>query len=170
MFQTSAKNIYAVGDCIGGESSTERAEYEGAVLAANIVNKTKNLISYKGAIRTINTFPAVATVGFNEQDLTRRDRKFRKAIVNLNEINASRINGFAHGFVKLMLDRNQHIIGATIVAPHAELMAPEIALAIRHQLTVFEVASTPHDSNSWNQAVRLAAKRVAIKKINKKRK
>ena len=169
LFQTSAKNVFAIGDCIGGESSTERAEYEGSVLAANIANKTKNLISYKGAVRITNTFPAVATVGMNEQDLMKRDRKFKKAIVKLDEINASRINGFAHGFVKFMLDRNQHIIGATIVAPHAELMAPEIALAIRHQLTVFEIASTPHDSNSWNYAVKLAARKVAIKTINKKK-
>lgn len=169
LFQTSTKTIFAIGDCIGGESSTEKADYEGSVLAMNLANKTKNLISYKGAVRVVNTFPTVVTVGMNEQDLTKRDRKFRKAIVNLSEINASRINGFAHGFAKIMLDRNQHIIGATIVAPHAELMAPEIALAIRHQLTVFEVASTPHDVNSWNQALKLAAKRVAIKRINKKK-
>lgn len=168
LFQTSAKNIYAVGDCIGGDSSTEKAEYEGTVLAANIVNKTKNLISYKGSIRTVKTFPAVVTVGLNEEDLLKRDRKIKKTIVYLNEIAASRIKGFSHGFVKLLLDRNQRIVGATIVAPDAELMAPEISLAIRHQLTVLEVASTSHDTNSWNQAIKLAAKRVALKKLKKK--
>lgn len=168
LFQTSAKNIYAIGDCIGGDSTTEKAEYEGAVLAANIINKTKNLISYNGAIRIVKTFPSVATVGLNEEDLLKRDRKYKKTIVYLNEISSSRIKGFSHGFVKLLMDRNQHIIGATIVAPDAELMAPEISLAIRHQLTVLELASTSHDTNSWNQAIRLAAKRVALKKLKKK--
>lgn len=169
LFQTSAKNIYAIGDCIGAESSTDRAEYEGSVLGANIANKTKNLINYKGLIRMTNTCPAVATVGMNEQDLLKRDRKCKKVTIKLEELPASKIYGVNAGFVKLLMNRNHQIIGATIVAPHAELMAPEIALVIRHQMTILEVASTPHVANSWGQAVRLAAKKIAIKKSVKKK-
>ena len=169
LFQTSEKHIYAVGDCISSESSTDRAEYEGSVLAANIANRTKNMINYKGFIRVTNTFPAVVTVGMNEQDLLKRDRKSKKVTIKLEDIPASKIYGFDAGFVKLLMNRNHQIIGATIVAPQAELMAPEIALAIRHQMTILEVASTPHVTNSWSQAVRLAAKKIAIKKAVKKK-
>ena len=169
LFQTSAKNIYAIGDCIGGESSTDRAEYEGSVLASNIINKTKNLISYKGLPRITNTYPAVVSVGMNEQDFAKRNRKCKKALVKLSEIPAGKIYGFEQGFVKLLMNRNYQVLGATIVAPYAELMAPEIALAIRHQLTILEIASTPHTANSWNYAVRMAAKKIAIKKVVKKK-
>ena len=37
--QTSAKNIYAAGDCLGEESSTDRAYLEGFNLAVNLINK-----------------------------------------------------------------------------------------------------------------------------------
>ena len=164
LFQTSAKNIYAIGDCIGGESSTERAEYEGSILAANLIHKTKNSIDYLGITRITNTLPMVATVGLNEDDLARRDRKFNKALIKLSDIPASKIYNFNHGFIKLLTDKNHHIIGATIVAPHAELIAEEIALAIRHKLTVLEIASTPHSANSWNYAIKLAAKKLLPKK------
>jgi len=169
LFQTSAKNIYAIGDCIGGESSTDRAEYEGSVLASNIINKTKNLISYKGLPRITNTYPVVVSVGMNEQDFAKRNRKCKKALVKLSEIPAGKIYGFEQGFVKLLMNRNYQVLGATIVAPYAELMVPEIALAIRHQLTILEIASTPHTANSWNYAVRMAAKKIAIKKAVKKK-
>ena len=164
-FETSAKNIYAIGDCIGGESSSERAELEGSMLASNIINKTKNAINYSGFIRVIDTYPQVATVGLNEDDLLRRDRKYHKAIINLSDTLASNIYSMDYGFVKLLTDRRGgHIIGACIVAPHAALMAEELALAIRHHLTVAELSSTPHLADSFNYAIRLAAKAILSKK------
>lgn len=168
LFQTSTKHIYAIGDCIGNESSTDRAEYEGSVLASNLIHKTKNLISYNGLTRMTNTYPAVATIGLNEQDLTRHNRKYKKVIIPLKDIPASKIYRFEQGFIKLLMNRSHQILGATIVAPHAELMAPEISLAIRHQLSILEVASTPHIANSWNYAIKLATKKIAIKKATKK--
>ena len=163
-FETSTKHIYAIGDCLGNESSTDRAYHEGATLANNLINKVKNSVNYKGFVRTVNTFPEIATVGFNEDDLLKRDRKYRKALIKLNEITASKIDNFDYGFIKLLADRSNHIIGASIMAPHAELLASEIALAIRHNLTVIELASTPHSINSYNYLIKLAAKELLKKK------
>lgn len=164
LFQTSAKNIYAVGDCLGQESSTDRAHYEGLTLALNLANGTKNTLSCQGFIRSTSTYPEVATVGLTEDDLTRRDRKYKKAIIKLDQIIASKIYNFDYGFVKLLVDKNNHILGCTIVAPHASLMATEISLAIRHNLTILELASTPHLLNSFNEAIKLAAKSLLPKK------
>lgn len=168
LFQTSAKNIYAIGDCIGGESSTDRAYLEGTTLASNLLNGTKTLVNYKGLIRLTNTYPEVATVGLSEDDLTRRNRKYKKAIVKLEETTASKTNNFNYGFVKLISDKTYHILGAVIVAPHASLLASEIAIAIRHNLTALEIASTPHIMNSYNYAIKLAAKKLISKTKPKK--
>ena len=163
-FETSAKNIYAIGDCRGGESSTDLAHAEGTTLANNIINKVKSPVNYQGFIRSVNTFPQVATVGFNEDDLLKRDRKYKKAIVKLSDTSASKIDNFDYGFIKLLADRSNHIIGATIVAPHAELMAAELAVTVRHNLTVIELASNPHSINSYNYLIKLAAKKLLTKK------
>ena len=159
-FQTSAKNIYAVGDCLGKESSTDIADYEGSMLASNLISKTKNPVNYQGFLRLTNIFPTVATVGLNEDDLTRRDRKYKKSLVKISEIPASKIHNFDTGFVKILADRNGHILGATIVCPNAELMAGTIAIAIRHNLTALELASTPQPINSYSYAIKLAAKKL----------
>ncbi|MBR3230666.1 NAD(P)/FAD-dependent oxidoreductase [Candidatus Saccharibacteria bacterium] len=163
-FETSAKNIYAIGDALGKDSSTEIADYEGNLLASNLINKTKNPANYHGFIRFTNTTPAIATVGFNEDDLTRRDRKYKVALIPFSEIPAGQIYDFSQGFVKLLADKTNHIIGATIVSPHADLFAAEISLAVRHNLSALELASTPHSINSYNYAIKLAAKKLLAKK------
>ncbi len=164
-FQTSAKNIYAVGDCLGNESSsTERADYEGTLVATNLANRTKTLANYRGFIRSTETIPEIAVVGLNEDDLTKRDRKYLKSIIKLDEIPAGKIHNFNSGFVKLLANKNLQILGATIVAPNAKLIAEEIAVALRHNLTTLELAGTPHPINSYNYAIKLAAKKLISKK------
>lgn len=159
-FQTSAKHIYAIGDCLGGESSTDRAHHEGITLAANLIANTKTPINYSGLTRTTYTQPEVAVVGLTEDDLLRRDRKYKKAIINLSETTASKTHNFDYGFIKLICDKTYRILGASIVAPHASLLAEEIALAIRHNLTAIELASTPHIMNSYNYLIKLAATKL----------
>lgn len=163
-FQTSAKNIYAVGDCINDQnSSTERADYEGTLVAINLANRSKTLPNYQGFIRSTNTMPEIAVVGLNEDDLVKRDRKCQKSIIKLDEIPAGIIYDNCYGFIKLLANKSHQILGATIVAPNAKLIAEEICLAIRHNLTALELAGTPHPINSYNYAIKLAAKKL-IKK------
>ncbi|MBR0467827.1 NAD(P)/FAD-dependent oxidoreductase [Candidatus Saccharibacteria bacterium] len=163
-FQTSAKNIYAIGDCLGNESSTERADYEGNLLASNLINHTKNTVNYRGFARVTSTSPTVITIGPTEADLKRQKRKYKKSIIHLRDTTAGKVHGVQYGFVKLLADRTNHIIGGCVVAPDAETMAGELALAVRHNLTALEIASTPHIANSFNNAIKLAAKKLAVKK------
>lgn len=163
-FQTSTKSIYAIGDCISSDSSTERADYEGNLLAANIINKTKNTANHTGFARVTNTCPAVVTIGLSEDDLIRRKRKYKKSIVYLKDTPASKIFNVRHGFVKLLTDRSNHMLGGCIVAPHATAMSGEIALAVRHHLAALELASTPSIANDFSCAIKLAAKKLVKKK------
>ena len=159
--QTSAKNIYAIGDVIGNDfSSTEQAEYQASILAANLLGKTKNSANYKGFVRLINTYPTVATVGFTEAELGKYKIKCKKSIVYLNELPASKTKRLEYGFVKILADRNGHILGATIVAPNAELMAEEFSIAIRHNIPLLTIAGTPHIANSFNYAIKLATQKL----------
>lgn len=159
-FQTSTKNIFAIGDCIGNGSSTDRAHLEGSTLAANLISNSKTPVNYKGLTRLTHTYPEVAVVGLSEDDLIRRNRQYKKAIIKLDEITASKIYNFNYGFIKLLTDKSYHILGACIVAPNASLLAEEIAIAIRHNFTAIEIASTPHIMNSYNYAIKLAARKL----------
>lgn len=163
-FATSTKHIYAIGDALGDESSTDRAHAQGLTLANNLTSRSKNPLNYAGFIRTIKTTPEVAVVGLDEEDLLKRYRKYKKSLIKLDQTIASKIYNFDTGFVKLLADKNNRIIGATIVAPNASILIQEIALAVRHNLTAIELASTPHSMDSYNYAIKLAAKELLNKK------
>lgn len=163
-FETSAKNIYAIGDALGQASSTDLAYQEGLTLATNLINKAKNTVDYHNFARVTKTFPEIATIGYSEDDLIKRDRKYQKSFIKLSDAIISKIDNFDYGFVKLLADKTNHIIGATIVAPHAELMAPELVIAIQQHLTALELASAPHNSNNYSQLIKLAAKQLSLNK------
>lgn len=162
MLQTSIKHIYAAGDAIDAKSSTERAIYEGALATSNLFNRNKDTANYDGFIRTVDTYPQIATVGATEDDCLRRDRKIKKTIVPLSSISAANTSDFYVGFVKMIADKQGKVIGATIICPEAELVAEEVVLAIRHHLSVEDLASAPHPAFGWNDAIRLAANRLSF--------
>jgi dihydrolipoamide dehydrogenase len=159
--QTSVKHIWAIGDVIGGDSSTERAMAEAGVVVTNMVHKTKNLIDTRGFVRMTDTRPAVASVGATEDDCMRRDQKMRKVVVPLAVSSASNTEDFRDGFVKLLTDRAGKLIGGTVMAPEAGVMAQELAMAIRYEMSAREVAEVPHVAGDWGEVVRIAARRLA---------
>ncbi|MBQ3309085.1 NAD(P)/FAD-dependent oxidoreductase [Candidatus Saccharibacteria bacterium] len=156
--QTSSRNIFAAGDVIGGSSSTEKAIYTAEIAVSNMVGRTKTYVNFDGFMRTVDTDPQIATVGLTEDDLAKRSKKYRKVLVPLSAVRAAITQDNRIGFLKLLADKDGKVLGATAVCPEAEDVLQEVALAIRHNLPLVQIASTPHSASSWTELVRLAAK------------
>lgn len=161
--QTSVKHIWAAGDIIGGESSTEKATYEGKLATMNALKKTGSMTNYTGFTRMTNTLPAVAKVGLNEDDCVKLKLKHKSLLVKLESVSAANTNDFREGFVKLYASTKGQMLGATVVAPNADLVVQELALAVRSGISVEELAGTPHVATGWSEAVRIAARQLAEK-------
>ena len=111
-----------------------------------------------------DTYPRVAKVGLNEAECKQLRLKPRVAVVELKELCASNVTDFRDGFVKLLTNRKKQIIGATVVAPEADLIIQEVAMALRCGLTAEELAGTPHVAAGWSEAVRMAARKLVEQK------
>lgn len=159
--QTNEKNIWAAGDVVGGISTPEKCEYEAALATANALNKTKNMVNYQGFTRLVNIFPQIAAVGMTEDDCIKAGINYKKTLTELSDIIATHIYNFPFGFIKLITDKQNKILGATIIAPNAEILIQEIAFALRHGLTTAELANTPHAALKLNEIIRLAARQIA---------
>lgn len=162
--QTSVKHILAIGDCTRGDSSTERAEYEGRLAANNLMSKSKSVANFLGFARITKTLPAVATIGLTEAELKRAKRKYKKSVVYLKDLPAGKIYGTRLGMVKLLTDHGGHIIGGCIMADAAAEMASEVSLAVRHRLTALELASTPHPVNELSYGLQVVARKIVVPK------
>ncbi len=159
--QTNTRHIYAAGDVLGRDGQTYSALLESRVAANNILHKNKIKPDYTASPRLTFTSPGIASVGLSEDDCLKRDLRINKAIAPLNMIARSNTSDFRDGFVKIITDKKDVIIGATIVSPHAGEMIHELALAVKYEITAAELAATPHAFLSWSEAVRAAASRIA---------
>lgn len=158
--RTNLRHIFAAGDCLGGQSSTTKATLESTLAAENIITGSKQNINYTGLPRLTNTFPAIAAVGFSEDDCSKRAIKFKKSVLPLALAPISNVADFKDGFIKIITDVNGKILGATIVAPEAANLIAEISLAIRAGLYIHHLIDTPHAFLTWSEALRLAALKI----------
>jgi pyruvate/2-oxoglutarate dehydrogenase complex dihydrolipoamide dehydrogenase (E3) component len=160
--QTSARHIFAAGEVLGRGSPTHTALLESRVVAHNILHpKSRTSPSYEATPRVTFTYPGVASVGLTEDDFIKRDLRINKAIAPLNIVARSNTSDFRDGFVKVISDKRGTILGATVVAPHAAEIIHELVLAVKHELTAVDVASTPHAFLSWSEAVRVACAKLS---------
>ncbi len=160
--QTSARNIFAAGGVIDTHCSTEKAIYTGELVVMNMLDRTKTSGNYSGFMRCMDTDPQLAIVGLTEDDLLKRHRKYQKVIIPLSNTTASFIHDDTAGFIKILADSQGKILGAAMIGPNASEVLQEIALAIRHNLPLIEVASTPHKEDDWNNIVKIAAKKLLL--------
>lgn len=155
--QTSAQHIFAAGDVLGNQTHLHTSLLESRVAAHNLLSKQKIKPDYSATARITFTYPAIASVGLNEDDCIKRDLDIKKAVAPLTMIARSNTSDFRDGFVKLITDKHGVLLGATVVAPHAGEIIHELSLAVKHKLTAEQVAATPHAFLSWSEAVRVAA-------------
>lgn len=159
--QTTAKHIYAAGDVLGRHAYTHTALLESRVVAHNLFSKNKMVPDYTATPHLVFTHPGIASVGLSEDDCLKRDLEIKKAIAPLNIIARSNTSDFRDGFVKLITDKKGVLLGATIMAPHAGELIHELALALKHNMTASDIATTPHAFLSWSEAIRVAAAKLS---------
>ncbi len=159
--QTNVRHIFAAGEVLGKGSRTHTALLESQAAANNIFEKTKISPDYNCTTEVIFTYPGIATVGLSEYDCIKRDLAINKAIAPLNIIARSNTSDFRDGFVKIITDKKGVILGGTVVAPHAAEIIHELSLAVKHGLTAYQVAETPHAFLSWSEAIKVAAAKLA---------
>lgn len=159
--QTTNKSIYASGDVLGRSNSyTHTALLESRIAAHNMFSKSKSVPDYTATPRLTFTSPGVASVGLTENDCIKRDLSIKIGFTPLNIIARSNTSDFRDGFVKIIANKKNIVVGATVVAPHASEIIHELALAIKYGITAEELADTPHAFLSWSEAVRVAASRI----------
>lgn len=156
--QTNVPHIFAAGKVtISNFDQAHDTINQAKTVAYNILHGEMISPDYKGSPKIISTQPMVATVGQSESYLKSRKIKFKVSSAPLTVVAKSNTSDFYDGFVKIISSPSGKLLGASIVAPHANEMISELSLAIRHNITVKQLASTPHPFLSWSEAVRVAS-------------
>ena len=142
-FQTSQKNIYAIGDCIDTPSFAHTAYAEAKITAQNIINNNQSANTHISP-STIFTNPSIASCGVKEQDVQNKDDiEIKKAFFKVNA--KAKIKGDDSGFAKLIIcAKSGVILGCSIIGVDSTEIIHEIVLSIEKKLTIEELREVIH--------------------------
>jgi len=155
--KTSVKNIYAIGDMIGGYQLAHVASKEGLVAVDNILGKNKE-IDYSVVPWAIFTLPEIGTVGMSEKQAQEKGYKVCMGTFPFKSSGKAYAVQETEGFVKICTDSaTGEILGSTIIGPRASDLVHEIAVAMHGELSIDYIEDTIHAHPTLAETVMEAA-------------
>lgn len=157
--ETSVPGIYAAGDVIGEPEFVYTAAYEGSIAAVNAMTSGEPQIrDYTALPWVVFTDPQVAGVGLDEQQAREQGYDAEATKLPMKHVPRALVARDTRGFLSLVRDRKtDRLLGARVLAPEGSELLPEIALAIKHGITVTQLRESFHAYLTLGEAVKLAA-------------
>jgi pyruvate/2-oxoglutarate dehydrogenase complex dihydrolipoamide dehydrogenase (E3) component len=144
--RTSAKTIFAAGDCCGPHEIVHLAVQQGEIAAHNILHPGRTrTMDYRMLLSVVFTEPQLAQVGLTEHEAARRKIPVITASYPFNDHGKSMILGSQEGFVKLIADpATGELLGGACVGPQGGELIHEVAVAMAARMTAAQFAAVPH--------------------------
>jgi dihydrolipoamide dehydrogenase len=160
-------HIFAIGDVAPGPMLAHKAEEEGIAVADFIKDAgSAHFPNHLFIPSVVYTSPEVAWVGYREDDLISQGVKYRKGSFPFMANSRARCNGQTEGFVKVLVDANDRLVGAHIISPHAgELIAP-LAVGMTYGASSKDISNVSHAHPTEMEAIREACLAAHFKPIH----
>lgn len=142
-FETNVEGIYAIGDLIDTPFLAHVASKEGMIAVENAFGRSK-IVDYTAVPRCVYTEPEVASVGKTEKQLDLEGYEYHVGQFDFRALGKAQAIGHFQGFIKVLADKDDKIVGASIVGPHATDLLTELSLAVHLGLTVEQVGDVIH--------------------------
>ncbi|MDG1466143.1 MAG: dihydrolipoyl dehydrogenase [Alphaproteobacteria bacterium] len=165
-FETSIKNIYAIGDVIKGPMLAHKAEEDG-VAAVEIINGEAGHVDYNLVPGIIYTAPEVAVIGKTEEELKNDGISYNKGVFPLTANSRAKAIGHTDGMVKILADKStDKILGAHMFGHEAGTVIHELSIAMGFGASSEDVARICHGHPTVNEAIKEAALATYSKAIH----
>jgi len=157
--RTSARGVYAAGDCTGVMMLASVAAMQGRIAMWHALGDAVHPLNLETVSSNVFTDPEIATVGVSQSDLDSGNEIANVVNLPLATNARAKMQGISEGFVKILCRPDTGVIvGGVVVAPKASELIFPIALAIEHRLTVDQMSQTltvyPSLSGSIAEAAR----------------
>jgi len=166
-FETSVKNIYAIGDVINkGPMLAHKAEDEGIAVAEIIAGQAGH-VNYDVIPAVIYTSPEVAMIGKTEDQLKEDNINYKVGKFPFFANSRAKVNNETDGFVKVIADAStDKVLGVSIINTLAGTMIAEIAIAMEFGASSEDIARTCHAHPTHSEAVKEAAMAIDKRPIH----
>jgi len=143
-YETNTKNLYAIGDIIGGPWLAHKSMHD-AINCVEYISSGKNIHKPKthhipGCIYSL---PQVATIGYTEQQLNELKIPFKKGNFPFLANGKSQTMSNTFGFVKTLFNSETgEFLGAHLIGPDVTEMISTFGIAISSESTEDEFINT----------------------------
>ncbi len=165
--QTSAANIWAIGDVVRGPMLAHKASEEGIAVAERIAGQHGH-IDFNTVPWVIYTEPEIAWVGKTEQQLKEQGVEYNVGTFPFAAIGRAVAMNQPEGMVKLLADKETDtLLGAHIVGANASELIAECVVTMEFQGCAEDLARIIHAHPTLSEAVHEAALSVDKRAIHK---
>ena len=155
--QTTASNIYAIGDVIRGAMLAHKAEEEGTMVA-EILAGQKPHIDYNLIPGVVYTWPEVAAVGKTEEELKEAGVAYKVGQFPMRALGRSRASMDTDGFVKILADKTtDEVLGVHMIGARCADLITEAVTAMEFRASAEDMARMSHAHPTYAEAVKEAA-------------
>lgn len=117
--RTNVPHLLAVGDCNGKYLFTHVAGAEGGVAVRRLALGLNAAMDYRFVPRVTYTRPELAVVGITEDEARAQGIAYKVFAQSFEDIDRAHAEGAKEGFLKLIMDKKDRIIGTQIVSEQA---------------------------------------------------
>ncbi|AEE90511.1 Dihydrolipoyl dehydrogenase [Tepidanaerobacter acetatoxydans Re1] len=164
--ETCAEGIYAIGDIIDTPFLAHVASKEGVIAAENALGGDKE-VAYHAVPRCVYTEPEVAAVGLTESELKVAAKAYKIGTFDFRGLGKAQVIDKIQGFVKVITDENDKLIGASVVGPNATDLLAELTLAVHLGLSAEQVGDVIHPHPTLSEAIMEALHDVHGQSVHK---
>ncbi len=155
--RTDVKNIYAIGDVIGGKMLAHKAEDEGIFVAEKMQGEQPH-IDYNLVPGVVYTWPEVASVGATEEELKEAGKQYKSGQFPFKASGRARASGDTDGFIKVLADKEtDEVLGVHMMAPRAADLIMEAVAAMEYRASAEDIARMCHPHPTYSESVKEAA-------------
>ncbi len=130
----SNPSVFSAGDAAnsGGLPETPLAQYEGSLVARNLLEENKLRADYRGMASVVYSIPPLAAVGLTEDEAQRQGLKFTVSQAETSSWYSARRVAEPASMYKVLVEKDSgKILGAHLLGPEADELANVFALAVR---------------------------------------
>jgi dihydrolipoamide dehydrogenase len=151
---TTAKGVYAIGDCAKAPLLAHKAMHEGVRLVEAIAGKGHGMVDYNNIPNVTYCHPEVASVGLTEKQAKEKGLEFDVGSFPFSANGRARTAGDSEGFVKILREKKYgEVLGAHIVGTNASELIAEFVVGRQLETTAEEMDMAIHPHPTLSEAI-----------------
>jgi NAD(P)H dehydrogenase (quinone) len=159
--RTSARGVYAAGDCTGVLMLASVAAMQGRIAMWHFLGDAVAPLDLRTVSSNVFTAPEIATVGWTQSAVDAGQIDAEAVMLPLSGNARAKMQGVRDGFVKLFARPGTGIVvGGVVVGPRASELIHPVAIAVSQNLTADQLAQAFTVYPSMSGSVAEAARRL----------